>query len=231
MSKSLPELKSPIPAWESHFSDSGSGRPSSGRRRPRLGCGGLRGSRGGALPPLHAPSPSSPVLCAPPSPIPAGPGFLTWSRPGLQLPDVPPPPAPTGHSPRPARPARSARAPPWRTWVSGARVPSSAAPHRPPDPLSPAGSPSPSPHLPSPRRPLGSGLCLRLPPDSTSPFLPLPSCRSLDRPLPPCFPRSAPASELPTGGRAGAAPTSGHLGSGPLGKEGFTGSGVRALGK
>lgn len=190
---------------ESHFSDFGSGRPGLPAAAAKAGVwlpprqrGGLGlGGPGPSLPytppsrvlPFFAPPPH------PPSPIPAGPGFLTWSRPGLQLPDVPPPPAPTGHSPRPARPARCARAPPWRTWVSGARVPLSPAPPRRLDPLPRAGNPSHSPHLPIPASCLlDSGLCPRLLSDSTSPFLPLPSCLFLDWPLPPFFPRSAPPS-------------------------------------
>lgn len=72
----------------------------------------------------------------------------------------PPSPAPTGHGPRPARPKLSASAPPWRTWVSGDRIP------------------------------LASHPCLRLPSSPTFPpswvsssiFLPLPACVSLPNP-------------------------------------------------
>lgn len=107
-----------------------------------------------ALPPLHAPTQDSPPSLPPTfpsSPIPTDPGFLTWSRLGLQLPDVlptpPPPSAPTGHGPRPASPAWSACAPPWRTWVSRARVPLCPALHQPLDPLPHPGAPGPPRHL------------------------------------------------------------------------------------
>lgn len=183
--------------------------------RPRLGCGCLPASwlAGWACvdrspPSLTRPhtgfSPSLPPTF-PSSPIPTDPGFLTWSRLGLQLPDVlptpPPPSAPTGHGPRPASPAWSACAPPWRTWVSRARVPLCPALHQPLDALPHPGAPWPSPASPHPAScPLASALSPRLLSDSTSPFLPLPSCLSrASRSLPPFL--SGPFA--PSCGRAG----------------------------
>lgn len=242
-SNSLTEQRIPSLVWESLFPDFGSGclgipvsEAKAGVWLPPRPPGGL--GLGGPWPSfLYTPpswvllffAPSLPPPPTPPNPIPAGPSFLTWSRPGLPTPGRPPPPAPTGHSPRPARPARCARAPPWRTWVSGARVLLSPAPHSHLDPL-----PHPGPPLHSPNRPipafclLDSGLCPRLLSDSTSPFLPLPSCLFPDWPLPPFFPRSAPPA---ADGQGGAAPASGRLGSGPLGREGLKGSWVQGLGK
>lgn len=167
----------------------------------------------------------------PPSPIPAGPGFLTWSRLGLQLPDVPPPPAPTGHGPRPARPARSARAPSWRTWVSGARVPLSPVPPHRLDPLPHPGAPF---ALPASLHPcLLSSRFWSLPappfrlhvPLPASPFLPLP-----DWLLPPFFPRSTPPP-LAADGWAGRRSACRRLGSGALGREELKAPWVQGLGK
>lgn len=170
--------------------------------RPRLGCGCLPASRqaGWACvdrspPSLTRPHPGfSPSLppTFPSSPIPTDPGFLTWSRLGLQLPDVlptpPPPSAPAGHGPRPASPAWSACAPPWRTWVSGVRVPLCPALHRPPNPLPHPGAPRPSRHLLI----LPPVFSLLLSARASFPTPRPPSCLSL-----PAFPGPAAPSLLP----------------------------------
>lgn len=164
---------------------------------------GRLGLRGQGPPSLTRPHPGfssslpSPRPPLPPPFPPAHPkqsGFLTWSRLGLQLPDVPS--TPTGHGSRPARPASRAQLPAWsactqswKTWVSGARVSLSPAPHHPLNPLPHTRAPLQSPHAsPHPCLCLASGLCCLFLCDSTARFLPLPSCLSrAGYSLPSCF--------------------------------------------
>lgn len=137
-------------------------------------------------------SPCSPSIAPPSTVSQRVPASIHGHGPASNSLTSPPrPPAPTGHGPRPARPKLSASAPPWRTWVSGDRIPSATHPclHLSPSPLT-------LPHCPHPGfLPPFSRLCLPAPPPSpihvpfpASPFLPCLQRRS----LPPFFPGSAP---------------------------------------
>lgn len=111
------------------------------QRRPRLGCGclGADGRAGpgwaAALPPLHAPIPSSPVLCTPAPPAPSqrvpaslhGHGRASNSRtsPAPRPHRTQPPPC----SPRAVRPRPAMED--LGEWGSGPLVPSSSPPSGP----------------------------------------------------------------------------------------------------
>lgn len=126
------------------------------------------------------------------SPIPTGPGFLTWSRLGLQLPDVPPPSPPPPHRTRspPCSPSVVCLCPAMEDlgeWGPSSLVPSSSLFS---GPTSLYWTPSRSLHLPIPVSSLLTpGLSARA-------FFPTPcppSCLSL-----PAFPEPAAPSLLPS---------------------------------
>ena len=222
MSKSLTEQRIPGFFWRSHFSYSDSGRLGLPAAEAKAGvwpsaqqAGGLGlGGPGPSLP--YRPPPrvlpfSPPLLHPPPVPPPAlsqrvpaslhGQGWASSSR-------TSPAPRPHRTRPPPCSPRAVCPRPVMEDlgeWGPGPLVPKplTTAWTRFPI-LGPPRTPGISPSLPPGL--LASGLCRRLLSDSTSPFLPLPSCLcQTGRSLPSSF-TSLPRRGLHTDGQGGAEP-------------------------
>lgn len=179
----------------------------------------------------HTPPPRLLLFLAPDSPHlslqrhPNGSRFLTWSRAGPPAPGRPP-----FHRtrPPPCSPSVVRLHPAMEDLGEWGWVPLSPALHHPLDLLPHTGAPLHSP--PASPHPclLTSGFCLcrSLLSNSTSPFLPLPSClsqagRSLPSRLAPLF-----LHRLRTDGQGGAVAPAGLLGSGTGGVKGILGLGT-----